>query len=67
MLAPASRLAACTGVGFEVTFELDDPRGTLTGRADPGVEVDLACALILDLVQAGVLDDTRVNYVNSAR
>ncbi|MCP3902534.1 MAG: glutamate synthase [Planctomycetes bacterium] len=48
------------GVDFEVTFDADDPPGTIAGS---GSEVDLTYALILDLVQRAVLDEASVNYV----
>ena len=65
-LTVTGRSAAYASDGFDVTFSLDDPAGTLAGRADAGVEVDLTYAVILDLLQRWVLDDRNVNYVTAA-
>jgi putative selenate reductase len=67
MLAVNGRSADYASEGFEVAFSFDDPAGTITGRADRGVEVDLTYALIMDLIQRWVLDEASVNYVNAAQ
>ena len=65
-LTVTDRSAAYAGDGFDVTFSLDDPAATIAGRADPGVEVDLTYAVILDLLQRWVLDERSVNWVKAA-
>ncbi|MHC5003363.1 MAG: glutamate synthase [Planctomycetota bacterium] len=48
--------ARFTGAGFDVTFALDDPEGTIAGRADEGIEVDLGDAWVLKLIGEGMRD-----------
>ena len=55
-------LAAFAGDGFAVTFAPDDPAGTLAGRADEGVEVDLGWYFVLRELRRAVLDGGAVNY-----
>ena len=56
---------AFSGPGFNVRFAASDPEETLEGRVHPGASVDLTYFRILDWLRRGVLDDGRVNYVNT--
>ena len=56
---------AFSGPGFDVRFAASDPEETLEGRVNPGASVDLTYFRILDWLRRGVLDDGRVNYVNT--
>ncbi len=55
------------GDGFDVSFSLDDPAATITGDAPEGTEVNLEPAVIMDLMQRAIRDDSRINPVNVAR
>jgi putative selenate reductase len=62
-LERAGGRARFAGDGFDVVFDENDPAGTIDGRATG--RVDLApCALMMALGR-GVLDRTRVNYINA--
>jgi putative selenate reductase len=52
------------GPGFEVVFIVDDLEETLTGHADPGVEVDFTFSRIMLWLREGVFADGAVNYVS---
>ena len=51
------------GDSFDVTFEREDPRGTLGGEATG--ELDLTYCFIMDYIRQAVLSGESVNYVNS--
>jgi putative selenate reductase len=62
----ASGRAHFTGEGFEVAFDEARPETTLSGRAGPGVAVDLAVFDIINWLQRAVLDPTAVNFLACA-
>ena len=53
-----------SGDGFDVSFALSDPAGTIEGRCDDGIEVDLTYAVIMDMMQRAALDPAHVNWIN---
>ncbi|MDE2291023.1 MAG: glutamate synthase [Elusimicrobia bacterium] len=55
--------ASYSGAGFEVSFRVDDPEGSVEGEA--AGEVDLTYWRLMDWLAKGVLKDDAVNYVNS--
>ncbi|MBI1852839.1 MAG: glutamate synthase [Planctomycetes bacterium] len=62
-LAIEGERAHFAGDGFDVTFALADPEGTLEGSASRAV--DLTIARILRWVRDGVERDARVNFLNA--
>ncbi len=51
-----------SGDGFAVAFEASDPAGTVSGEAS--VEVDLTFFHVMNVLQAALLSDDEVNWVN---
>ena len=54
------------GAGFDVLLAVDDPLTSISGHADPGVDVDLTLLRILLLIEQAVFDSPAVNYLNAA-
>jgi putative selenate reductase len=55
-----------SGDGFALSFDRDDPPGTLRGEIQlEGGTVDLTHAFVMDWLRRAVLDGGRTNYVNA--
>ncbi len=52
------------GPGFDVSFVIGDPEGTLKGVVRADAVVDLTWYRVLTWLRRGVMDDSRVNFVN---
>lgn len=61
-----AELASMSGAGYAVSFHPDDPAGTLAGRADAGVEVDLAWFFVLRELVRATLDAGEQTWVSAA-
>ena len=61
-LETSGRQVAYSGDGFSLVFDEQDPLGSLRGEA--AREVDMTCYHIMHVLQAALLSDADVNYVN---
>jgi putative selenate reductase len=55
------------GEGFDVSFDEDDPEGTIRGEAARGVEVELTYYQIMHALARALYATDAVNYVNCLR